>query len=43
MVSFISSIKVDTTFDNHHGLNNKQIRPVVAAKLNKWTKKTKSQ
>jgi hypothetical protein len=27
MFSFISSIKVDTTFDKNLGLNNKQIRP----------------
>ena len=27
MFSFISSIKVDATFDKNRGLNNKQIRP----------------
>lgn len=27
MFSFISSIKVDATFDKNRGLNNKQIHP----------------
>jgi len=40
-VSFISSIKVDATFDKNRGLNNKQIRPGARAKLIQWNNKSK--
>ena len=41
MFSFISSIKVDATFDKNRGLNNKQIRPGARAKLIQWNNKSK--